>query len=274
MSHQAFACRPRFEVAFRFTAARQSRLRERFAQQPGGLRSPGDLAAGRGPDFFPPDLQPRRLGPGHLELLDQDGDPIAGDVPFLDGLRQLGADRLEVDIQGGDPAFQRRHFLLQAVPFLCSRPTVRLERGAVGCRRLAVRFQRRTVRLQRPTVSLQRGAVSLRLPAGCLAGVPVGLLPGVEVPLQPDRLGPGLLQLLGQGGELVVCGVSFPGVSPYKDLTGRYIEPNLYQIISAGRDGAFGPGGTWNPNTGYASSSPGADDMANFSTAALGSAQN
>jgi general secretion pathway protein G len=70
------------------------------------------------------------------------------------------------------------------------------------------------------------------------------------------------------------CGVSFPGVSPYKDLTGRYIEPNLYQIISAGRDGAFGPGGTWNPNTGYASSSPGADDMANFSTAALGSAQN
>jgi type II secretory pathway pseudopilin PulG len=55
------------------------------------------------------------------------------------------------------------------------------------------------------------------------------------------------------------------------------INPNTYQIISAGSDGNFGAGGTWNSSTGYPATAPpnaGADDIANFSRAALGKPAN
>jgi len=46
------------------------------------------------------------------------------------------------------------------------------------------------------------------------------------------------------------------GVRPYLASPGRYVKEQGFQIISAGRDGMFGPGGADNPATGV-----GADDM-------------
>jgi len=45
-------------------------------------------------------------------------------------------------------------------------------------------------------------------------------------------------------------------VTPYLAVPGRYVKESGFQIISAGRDGLFGPGGTNNPATGV-----GEDDM-------------
>jgi hypothetical protein len=68
-----------------------------------------------------------------------------------------------------------------------------------------------------------------------------------------------------------------PVVIPYKDgSSGRYLNPDSYQIISAGADGVFGPGGEWDPRTGYGSPAAGPphyfgkDDQANFSPNKLG----
>lgn len=60
------------------------------------------------------------------------------------------------------------------------------------------------------------------------------------------------------------------GAYPYKTADGRYMNPNTYQIISAGRDGTFG-NSLWDPSsgaTGYA-----ADDQTNFSSTLLGAGQ-
>jgi hypothetical protein len=48
-----------------------------------------------------------------------------------------------------------------------------------------------------------------------------------------------------------------------------YWNPNSFQIISAGKDQAFGPGGLWGTNN--PASGPGADDISNFSSSKLGS---
>ena len=63
-----------------------------------------------------------------------------------------------------------------------------------------------------------------------------------------------------------------PGVpvSPYMQSATLFMNPTGFQIISAGRNGKFGPGGLWNPATGVPSGSPGADDQANFSALLLG----
>jgi hypothetical protein len=64
-------------------------------------------------------------------------------------------------------------------------------------------------------------------------------------------------------------------VSPYADaLTPkpRYLNPRGFQIVSAGKDGKFGPGGIWDPAKG-APSGPGADDCSNFSRRRLGEPQ-
>jgi general secretion pathway protein G len=73
---------------------------------------------------------------------------------------------------------------------------------------------------------------------------------------------------------------SYATVAPYQDPTStattlRFLNPKGYQILSAGRDGVFGAGGTtWNPITGYPASNPGADDQSNFSKSLLGVIQN
>jgi prepilin-type N-terminal cleavage/methylation domain-containing protein len=60
-------------------------------------------------------------------------------------------------------------------------------------------------------------------------------------------------------------------ISPYYTaiLNGvpQYLNPNTCQIISAGRDGQFGPGGPWNPPNVPAAEQ---DDQANFSDSKLG----
>jgi len=68
------------------------------------------------------------------------------------------------------------------------------------------------------------------------------------------------------------------GVCPYAEAPGRYLNPNTFQIISAGRDHSFGQG-TLNPATGtffvkgtamYGFGAPGYDDMSNFHDKFLG----
>jgi len=69
-------------------------------------------------------------------------------------------------------------------------------------------------------------------------------------------------------------------IMPYTDASGsRYINPNGFQILSAGKDGLFGPGGAWNsqggtvtPYTGTVDPSNGTayrDDQVNFSGGVL-----
>jgi hypothetical protein len=71
------------------------------------------------------------------------------------------------------------------------------------------------------------------------------------------------------------------GASPYKTGNGQYMNPNTYQIISAGKNGVFGRG-LWIPSSGPVMPNivppvpdpDGLDDQANFSSTLLGSGQN
>jgi prepilin-type N-terminal cleavage/methylation domain-containing protein len=63
------------------------------------------------------------------------------------------------------------------------------------------------------------------------------------------------------------------GVSPYYSSTMQngvvnYVKPEEFQIITAGQDGAFGPGGLWSPQ--MPADGPGLDDLSNFYDARLG----
>lgn len=63
-------------------------------------------------------------------------------------------------------------------------------------------------------------------------------------------------------------------VSPYFEFGSsptRWLNPDTFQIVSAGRDGLFGPGGGWDPRRGTTGS--GEDDLANFSQTELGNPQ-
>jgi hypothetical protein len=63
------------------------------------------------------------------------------------------------------------------------------------------------------------------------------------------------------------CGV----VKPYKKNQGEFINPNGWQIISAGMDGKFGPGdNSWGPTSPVKAGTPGTDDLANFAPGRLG----
>jgi general secretion pathway protein G len=64
---------------------------------------------------------------------------------------------------------------------------------------------------------------------------------------------------------------SIVGLSPYMTPAGKFINPKGFQIISAGRDGVFGPGGPWNGYGPWTAANPGGDDLANFSSSVLGS---
>jgi len=79
---------------------------------------------------------------------------------------------------------------------------------------------------------------------------------------------------LGPDCPSVLSGNAKPGVDPpvmpFIDPNKRFINPNGFQIISAGADGKFGRGGLWNPVSGTVNDPFGADDMANFSPNKLG----
>jgi prepilin-type N-terminal cleavage/methylation domain-containing protein len=64
-------------------------------------------------------------------------------------------------------------------------------------------------------------------------------------------------------------------VSPYIEAMSpvRFTNASSFQILSAGKDGVFGPGGLWDPAKGVVLNSPGADDQANFSGNILGKAR-
>jgi prepilin-type N-terminal cleavage/methylation domain-containing protein len=75
----------------------------------------------------------------------------------------------------------------------------------------------------------------------------------------------------GNGNILSDC--ASLGVFPYQDGAGIYQKKDSFQIICAGKDGAFGAGGTWTPSTAtavYGPKSAGADDISNFYDAKLG----
>jgi hypothetical protein len=58
-------------------------------------------------------------------------------------------------------------------------------------------------------------------------------------------------------------------VAPYQEPNGKWINPGSCQIISAGRDGVFGPGGQWDAKAG-STVQAGKDDQSNFSSHLLG----
>jgi prepilin-type N-terminal cleavage/methylation domain-containing protein len=62
--------------------------------------------------------------------------------------------------------------------------------------------------------------------------------------------------------------LGLPPPSPYNDGQ-NYYNAETCQIISAGRNKLFGPGGLWAPGS-IAAGQPGADDMSNFYTKLLG----
>ena len=63
---------------------------------------------------------------------------------------------------------------------------------------------------------------------------------------------------------------TYPGVTQFAVINpflsaNKYVNSDSVQIISAGADKTFGPGGNWAPGSGaYAEAAIGADDMANF----------
>jgi hypothetical protein len=65
-------------------------------------------------------------------------------------------------------------------------------------------------------------------------------------------------------------------VAPFRASASQFVNPKWCQIISAGPNNEFGPGGTaWNPATGYGNANPsGNDDLSNFSTSPLGTGAN
>jgi hypothetical protein len=61
-------------------------------------------------------------------------------------------------------------------------------------------------------------------------------------------------------------------VRPYgdPDHPERFANPKQFQIISAGRNGVFAPGGSWTPGEGeWAADAPGGDDLSNFNNGTL-----
>jgi general secretion pathway protein G len=66
------------------------------------------------------------------------------------------------------------------------------------------------------------------------------------------------------------------GVQPYFEAAGpptRYYKPDSFQIVSAGPDGTFGPGGLYSPTNLAAVPAAAKDDQTNFVASPLGSEQ-
>lgn len=59
------------------------------------------------------------------------------------------------------------------------------------------------------------------------------------------------------------------GLQPYVQPNGAFLNPNTYQIISAGPDLFFGPGGKWDPKKGDSITVGTGDNLTNFSGSPL-----
>jgi len=62
------------------------------------------------------------------------------------------------------------------------------------------------------------------------------------------------------------------GLVPYQEPNGRFLNPNTFQIISAGKNGRFGPGGPWDPTLGAPDLDTG-DNLCNFSSSDMSAPQ-
>lgn len=60
------------------------------------------------------------------------------------------------------------------------------------------------------------------------------------------------------------------GAAPYLSAASRFHNPSSFQIISAGKNRAFGPGGVWLPVNAMLIGPAGADDISNFYDSFLG----
>lgn len=101
-------------------------------------------------------------------------------------------------------------------------------------------------------------------------GIPYVYLTAISMMYDVDAQNPGP-KFLNDARENVI---------PFREPTPtgmppKFINPHSFQIISAGKNKAFGPGGEWTPGMGpYAQETPGGDDLSNFSQRPLSSPPN
>lgn len=88
-----------------------------------------------------------------------------------------------------------------------------------------------------------------------------------ETDLDAARKKPFLYFSSNKRADGYVGGNALFSVSPYAKTSGGFHNSTTFQIISAGPDGMFGPGGTWPP----VANATGNDDVSNFHGARLGS---
>jgi prepilin-type N-terminal cleavage/methylation domain-containing protein len=69
------------------------------------------------------------------------------------------------------------------------------------------------------------------------------------------------------GGYVAAHGATF-GVTPYLQTATKFWNPTTFQIVCAGVDTTFGPGGLWNTST--PATGAGADDFTNFHGSIMG----
>jgi hypothetical protein len=63
------------------------------------------------------------------------------------------------------------------------------------------------------------------------------------------------------------------GVNPFRQSAAKAINPDTFQIISAGPNKVFGPGGVYTPGVSpYTDKQPGGDDFSNFRNLKLSAA--
>jgi hypothetical protein len=70
-------------------------------------------------------------------------------------------------------------------------------------------------------------------------------------------------------------GYAIGGVQAYFAPTNpvQYYNPDSFQILCAGWDGVFGPGGSWTGQTASQIAAPGQDDLTNFAQLKMGVTQ-
>ena len=93
----------------------------------------------------------------------------------------------------------------------------------------------------------------------------IGMIPGYVWFPGPPAYGTGGYQIAGQP-----TAVNPYYIQPTSTDPRRYLKADSFQIISAGPDKLFGPGGNWTPGTGaWMNNAVGGDDISNFAQRSL-----
>lgn len=94
-------------------------------------------------------------------------------------------------------------------------------------------------------------------------GTPYVYISGIALADLPDPITRSMVTQYGMGIQPYTLSGKWPRSNPS--------APTPYQILSAGPDGLFGPGGAYTPGIGaWAAGQPGADDLASFRDLPLG----